>query len=216
MISACFITLNEEKNIEKVFKHLKGVVDEFVVVDDGSTDDTVNICKKYTNNITIMSSHGDFASRRNFAIKKASNPWILMIDPDERCSQKLLKKIHEMTQGEYDAYKVHWKNYCGKKLICNPWKTILFKKHAVFGGEIHERIINIEDKHVILDKEIYITHKKTLKEQLRHLTLYRKIILNLDKDSKGKDRRLPFLIEDHNSNVNMWLGIKYDYLLINK
>lgn len=215
MITACFITLNEGKNLKECMEHLKGTIDTFLVVDNHSTDTTLDVARSYGANI-VTHVFEDFASQRNVALEHVTTDWTLMIDPDERCSDKLLSSMQQLTKEPHDAYKVHWKNYCGDKLIVTPWKTILFKSFARFGGELHERITNIPTKHEIADEDIFITHHKTLEEQLRHLTKYRSIITGLFLKSNGTDERLDYLINDHNANVKAWLGKDYEYLLLSR
>lgn len=94
MISAVVLARNEEKDIEDCLKSLSWA-DEVIIVDDHSTDKTVQIAKKYTNRILTRSLDEDFASQRNFGLEKAKGEWVLFIDPDERIDKKLVSEIKE-------------------------------------------------------------------------------------------------------------------------
>ena len=82
-ISACYIVKNEEENLEKSICSIKDFYDELIVVDTGSTDNTVQIAQKYNAKIFFYSWHNDFAAARNFGKKKARGDWIIYLDADE-------------------------------------------------------------------------------------------------------------------------------------
>jgi glycosyltransferase involved in cell wall biosynthesis len=78
------ITKDEEKILEKCLNPIKGVVDEIIIVDTGSKDNTKEIAKKFTDNIYDFEWNDDFSKARNFSISKATKDWILVLDPDEK------------------------------------------------------------------------------------------------------------------------------------
>lgn len=92
-ISVVILTKNEEKNIEACIKSLEGY-DEVIVVDDGSSDETVKIAKRLGAQVYEHSLDGDFAQQRNFALEKAQGTWVLFLDADERLSSALNYEIH--------------------------------------------------------------------------------------------------------------------------
>lgn len=85
--SICVIMKNEEKHIDSflsaITKHMANCPYELVLVDTGSTDETLEIAKKYTNNIFHFTWINDFSAARNFSLEKASHDWILVLDCDE-------------------------------------------------------------------------------------------------------------------------------------
>ncbi|MEJ2112124.1 MAG: glycosyltransferase family 2 protein, partial [Acidobacteriota bacterium] len=90
-ISATIITRNEEFHIADALKSLSWV-DEVVVVDSGSEDRTLDICREFTDKIFQRNWSG-FADQKNYAVQKASNDWILSLDADERISPELKMEI---------------------------------------------------------------------------------------------------------------------------
>src|SRR3990172_10955287 len=90
-LSVTFITLNEEKNIRDALESVKWA-DEIVVVDSGSSDKTVDICKEYTGKVFYNPWPGHIA-QKSFAIDKATHNWILSIDADERVTPELAGEI---------------------------------------------------------------------------------------------------------------------------
>lgn len=84
-ISVVMICKNEQAMIERALKSVEGA-DELIICDTGSTDNTVEIAKKYTKNVcTEFKWCDDFAAARNHAKSKATGDWILSIDADEFC-----------------------------------------------------------------------------------------------------------------------------------
>jgi glycosyltransferase involved in cell wall biosynthesis len=82
-ISACLIVKNEEADLDRCLASLHPYLRQIVVVDTGSTDNTVQIAEKYGATIGHFPWTGDFAAARNQSLKLAEEPWILVIDADE-------------------------------------------------------------------------------------------------------------------------------------
>lgn len=86
-ISICIIAKNEEKHIDNclsaIQKYMGNYPHEIVFIDTGSTDQTVELAKKYTDKIFFFEWIGDFSAARNYSISCASNDWILVLDCDE-------------------------------------------------------------------------------------------------------------------------------------
>lgn len=90
--SAAIITRNEKQNIIKCLKTVSWC-DEIIVVDDESTDGTRELAKQKGAKVYFRPSAADFASQRNFALRKAKGKWVLFIDADERVTESLKKEI---------------------------------------------------------------------------------------------------------------------------
>lgn len=95
-ISVCIITKNEENNLDRCLSCIKDYPFEMVVVDTGSTDKTVEVAKKYTENVFHFDWIDDFSAARNFSISKASNDWILVLDADEFTYELDLEEIYRL------------------------------------------------------------------------------------------------------------------------
>lgn len=166
-ISAAIITYNEEKNIEKCIQSLNEVVDEIIVVDSYSQDDTENICKKYP--ITFIKKTFDgHIQQKQFALSQATHPYILSLDADEYLSRELQSSIRQVKDRlAYHGYSMNRRNfYRGKNINHAGWypdaRIRLFNKEkARWGGENPHDI-------VVLDNSDYTFH---LKGDLHHDTL---------------------------------------------
>jgi tetratricopeptide (TPR) repeat protein len=83
-VSLCMIARDEEAFIGKAIKSALALVDEIVVVDTGSRDNTRIIAEGYGARVIDYAWHDDFAAARNTALEAASSDWILILDCDEQ------------------------------------------------------------------------------------------------------------------------------------
>ena len=93
-VSAVVLTRNEEQNVRACIESL-AFCDEMLVVDDSSVDQTIKIAQNLGAKVYKRDLNGDFASQRNFGMKKAKSEWVLFIDADERVSEDLKEEIIE-------------------------------------------------------------------------------------------------------------------------
>lgn len=82
-ISLCMIVKNEEKVLARCLDSLRGLMDEIIIVDTGSTDNTKEIARQYTELVYDFSWCEDFAAARNFSFSKATMEYIYAPDADE-------------------------------------------------------------------------------------------------------------------------------------
>lgn len=111
MISVVVVSLNEAKKLEECFKSVQGLADEIIVMDLGSTDQTIEVAKKYQAKIFHHSRVDYVELVRNESINLAGGDWILVLDPDERVTSALAKKLKEVAQQDkYVALSISRKN----------------------------------------------------------------------------------------------------------
>jgi len=82
-ISACLIVKDEERFLGQCLSSLKGVVNQIVVVDTGSTDRTIEIAGEHGAEVHHFDWCDDFSAARNFALEQARGDWVLIMDADE-------------------------------------------------------------------------------------------------------------------------------------
>jgi len=141
-ISVVINTLNEEKNLPRVIASVKTLADEIVVCDMESDDKTHEVAEKLGARVFTHKKTGYVEPARNFAINKASNPWILILDADEEISGELISQIKKiLKEPKCDYYRIPRKNIIFGKWIKNSrwWPDMnirLFKKGFVSWNEI--------------------------------------------------------------------------------
>lgn len=105
-ISAVINTYNSAKTLRLALESVKSL-DEIVICDMYSTDETLAIAKEYGAKIVMFENCGFVEPARNFALSAASNDWCFVLDSDERAPVKLIDFMREATlQTEYDAYNI--------------------------------------------------------------------------------------------------------------
>jgi len=144
-VSLCMIVKNEEKNLPRCLESVRGMVDEIVVLDTGSDDDTVSICENFGARVFRVPWPGDFAAARNESLKKARGNWVLYLDADEAIDPNghpdCVKKT--VSTGPADAWSVPIRSYKWNSSSYDVTLNIrLFRNISglLFENEVHERI----------------------------------------------------------------------------
>lgn len=147
MLSAVIITKNESAHIEACLQSVSWV-DEIIVLDSGSEDDTVQLCRKYTHQVYQTDWPG-FGVQKQRAVDKASGDWILSIDADEIVTDDLRQEIQQvLIDPQYQGYNIpRLSSYCGKPMRHGGWwpdyTPRLFRKDSghFTDSPVHERIV---------------------------------------------------------------------------
>lgn len=126
---------NEEKKIGDCLASVKDIADEIIVIDNTSTDKTVQISKKYTDKIFTRENNAMLNVNKNFGFTKAKGDWILNLDADERVTPELAEEIKKVINSEIqvDGYLIPRKNILFGKWIQNSiwwpdYQLRLFKR----------------------------------------------------------------------------------------
>lgn len=143
-ITAIILTKNEEDRIEDCLESLS-FVHEIIVIDNGSTDKTVDIAKKHGASV-FTSASDDFSKLRNFGLAKAPDEWVLFVDADERITPKLQSEILSLVKtfsAEVNphGYFIKRKNYyLGHEWPYQDKLERLFWKNSLirWEGKLHE------------------------------------------------------------------------------
>ena len=108
-LTLCMIAKNEADRLGRCLESVQGLVDEIVVVDTGSTDDTVAIAEKYGAKLGYFEWCDDFAAARNESLKLATGDWIMWLDPDDILPRECHQKIRAvMRQGLGKKVAYYW------------------------------------------------------------------------------------------------------------
>ena len=150
LISLCMIVKNEGEGLAQCLNSVRGVADEIIVVDTGSTDSTVQIAHSFGAQIVSYPWNGDFASARNAGLQQARGVWILILDGDEELDadsrdELLLCAEHR----EYEAFFLRIHNHKGisstsQTITINPiLRMFRNRPEYQFSGIIHEQIAEV-------------------------------------------------------------------------
>lgn len=146
MITCCVITKNEERHLDRCLSSVSGIATEIIVVDSGSTDNTLVIAQKHSATVIEIEWQDDYAYARNVAIENAQQPWILFLDGDESLQhgaslRKNLSKTRSSVGGVVMSRYDHFINPETGKQTTVPVGTVrLFRNERSirFKYHIHE------------------------------------------------------------------------------
>ncbi|WP_435927109.1 glycosyltransferase family 2 protein [Dryocola sp. BD613] len=188
-ISAIMLCFNEQKTITSALDSLQGLVDEIIIIDTGSTDNTVKLISQHRARVKLYfrAWNNDFSAMRNFAISQASSAWCLVIDADECIAKEtrhtFRNTMHKISREDINAlYAPLIDNLDGSKLINN---ARIFRKRSSlrYHGKVHEYLAEENSKLIRLpeikilhygyinnaweEKNKYLRNKKLLAEQIQ-------------------------------------------------
>lgn len=183
-ISLILLTKNESENLKKNFKWLDKcpTINEIVVIDDNSTDDTVKIAKSLTSknrSVQVFNRglNGDFSTQRAFAASKTTNDWILWLDADEYPSDKLIQFLKNIDKHRYKNYSFKRQDiFLGHILKYGETAYLDFtrlfnKNYGKFIGKVHEQW---QSKKSVEESDLIIHHDShsTLKSFMEKINFY--------------------------------------------
>lgn len=183
-ISLCMIVKNEAEVIEDCLKSVQNLVDEIIIVDTGSTDNTKAIVQNYTPHIYDFTWVDDFSQARNYAFKLATKDYILWLDADDLIPQEAQEKFLELKQNlppDIDAVSMLYHlafDECGHPTFSYR-RNRLVKREKQFKwiGAVHEYLA-VSGK--IYESDIAIIHQKHKKSSStqndRNLKIYQNLI----------------------------------------
>ncbi len=177
-LSVIVITKNESQDISTCLESISWA-DEIVVLDSGSTDKTVEICRKYTDKV-ISTNWPGFGPQKNRALDMANGDWVLSLDADEHITPELRDEILSTIAepgGKVAFMMPRLSSYCGRPMRHGGWwpdyiTRLMLRGNGRFSDDIvHERLV-IDGptgtlKHPIIHKAF-----ETLEEVIQKLNSY--------------------------------------------
>lgn len=189
--SLLLLTHNESKNIQENFNWLEKCpgINEIIVVDDNSTDDTLKVLEKLKIKNLPAGRQGcklkiysrgldnNFSAQRNFGISKTSNNWILWLDADEKPSKEFINFINDFDFNQKKVFAFKREDiFLGHVLKHGETANIYFprifnKKYGKFEGMVHETWVSSQP---IQKENISIIHNshQTLNSFLKKINFY--------------------------------------------
>ncbi len=222
-VSLVSMIKNEEDQIIPFLENIEPLVDEIIIADTGSTDKTLELIEKFARYsrvpVKVFSFPwcDNYSAPRNYAKSKATQPWILMMDADERFEHEDLEKIFRITETEADIVVFHVINYLKKTLpgqkpiYASTEAARLFrnKPELYWTGLIHETIddamgafinkigLNVVKSDVLLHHSGYLRGKERVNRKLEYYVRLNDKQIEI---TEGKDPRPYFNLALHYLN----------------
>ncbi|UOQ46770.1 glycosyltransferase [Gracilibacillus caseinilyticus] len=151
-LSLCMIVKDEEVHLGRCLDSVKKHVDEMIIVDTGSNDNTMEIAKSYGAKVYRHQWTDDFSEARNYGIEKATGDWILWMDADEVVDEEEGHQLREVLSLDQEQLaSITLINYIGEEPPSEQ-RAYILQQHRLFRtdiglrfvGSIHEQL-NVKD-----------------------------------------------------------------------
>jgi glycosyltransferase involved in cell wall biosynthesis len=210
-LSLCMIVRNEAMQLERCLRSIAAWVDEIVVVDTGSEDETPEIAIKFGAKVLNFEWRDDFAVARNFSLANATGDWIIFLDADEELAQgsgTILRQAINAPKKEGFLCQLICLSSLHDQRSANILQALRIFRHRThyhFSGRVHEQIIDsilkIHPNESIVFTPIVIKHHGYLPE--------------VRKQKKKDERNLKLLLmeleeADASPEIYYYLGSEYN------
>ncbi len=180
-ISLCMIVKNEEKVLARCLDSIADLMDEIIIVDTGSTDNTKKIAEKYTKNIYDFQWIDDFSAARNYSFSKATKDYIYVADADEVLDEENRQKFRDLKEillPEIDIVQMKYCNQLANGTAYNfdeEYRPKLYKRLRSFEWiePVHE-MVRLDP--IVYDSEIDILHMPETVHSGRDFQVFQKHI----------------------------------------
>ena len=160
-LAVIVLTHNDESKLVDCLESLS-FADELIIVDDNSTDRTVDLAKNYSKKVFERQMKGNFADQRNFALNKAHSEWVLFVDSDEIVSEKLRNEIGQAIKrvGINGYYIKRFDYVWNKRILYGEVGTVrLLRLAKQNSGKWHGKVHDTSRKlHQIHNKSVFNSH----------------------------------------------------------
>jgi len=171
-LSLIIITRNCGLTLKSTLQSAVNLVDEIVLVDDNSTDQTLAIAKQYQ--AKVYNFKGSFGARKLFALNKASGSWVLNLDSDEQLSKKLASEIKSVVSLPRETRRVKWGSQPSGYYL--PYQNYCFNHPLHHGGENYRILRLFKKESVVINDDLIHEHfelkKGRYSGKLRHKILH--------------------------------------------
>jgi len=209
-ISLCIIVRDEEKNIEECLQSIRDYVEELVVVDTGSTDNTVNIVKKYADKFEIFTDCNDengaikdFSAARNYCFSLASKDWVMWADADDIINGaenlKLIVEKYSIEQFKDKNISIlfpyeYGHDANGNSSIVHYRERLVYPgKNYKWKGPVHEVLMSDNSIHEVL-QDVKFIHRRgvygKVTDPYRNFRIIKKLV---DEIGESDARQLYYL-----------------------
>lgn len=191
-VSLTAVVHDEAREIEAFLRDARPWVDEIVVVDQASTDGTAGLAARWADVVLRDEHHGFPEPSRALAAARANGDWLLVLDADERMTQRLKDELRALVARRgLDGYRIRQEFYLDGALECDGATHYrLFRRDRVrFLAELHTEPQAVSDNWERIDW-VGIVHRKTRAEQLADEARYERIVLATEHNPTLREAKL--------------------------
>ena len=173
--SLCMIVKNEASILRDCLDSLQDIMDEIIIVDTGSTDETKKVAESYTPYVYDYEWHDDFSAARNFAFSKATGDYIYSADADEVLDEENRTKLKALKRVILPEVEIVQMIYVTTENFARDMRPKLFKRLRQFTWiePIHE---TINTSPVVYDSDIEIIHRPQGSHSSRDFGVFERVI----------------------------------------
>ena len=143
-LAVCMIAMNEGKRLPAAIASITKIADRVIVVDTGSTDDTIEVARSLGAEVVEHAWQDDFAEARNRSLAEAESDWILCLDADECLVPESESALRKALSGRAGAYMVRIESRVDStagKVFVNFFPRLFRNLEGVrFEGKVHEQV----------------------------------------------------------------------------
>ena len=137
------IVKNEENCLEKTLQNIRGIADEIVVTDTGSSDATPEIAKKYADRVLFHEWQDSFSEARNWSLSYSEADWICWIDADEWIENPDMVKPYLTQHSDAMTFLCPINNEMPTGVVARHFLPKIFRNRtAHFEGIVHNQLIH--------------------------------------------------------------------------
>lgn len=189
-VSLCMIVKNEEEVLDRCLSSVRDLVDEIVIVDTGSTDDTKRIAHRYTDRVYDFEWIDDFSAARNYSFSLATQEYILWLDADDTLRERdrqLFRALKETLDPAVDSVAMEYHLLFDAE--GNP--AALSRRNRLVKRSRGFRWLNRVHEYLEVNGSIYVTdiavsHDRRGNHSERNLGIFEKMI-EKDGGLSGRD-----------------------------
>jgi glycosyltransferase involved in cell wall biosynthesis len=179
-VSLALIVKNEEHTLGRCLDSVRGAVDEIVIVDTGSEDETKAIARRYTDRILDFAWGEDFAAARQFAFDQASGDWVVWVDADDIVrGAEHIKPLAAGAPADVGAF--YWRYVTDQDAWGNPrcefWRERCVRNDGTFrwAGRVHEVLVPERPWGIMRSSAVVVEHhadeRRGPEKRRRNLTI---------------------------------------------
>lgn len=147
-ISLCMIVRDEAAVLERCLRSVAGLVEEIIIVDTGSTDNTKEIAARYTDKLYDFVWIDDFAAARNYSFEQATMDYCLWLDADDVLTEENQQKFHQLKESLDGSADVVLLPYGTEPAVGEEWPAFFYQRERLlrrlagfrWAGKVHEAI----------------------------------------------------------------------------